>query len=288
MLYDGSWWINWIGTIVTTPTRYVILYIFLSAIDLRNCDVDDFSPLRSVEFCCPSVRDYCDKQQLHHSVIKFFNKPLAITLPPRMFSIFAKSSGIWWELVPACLGNVSSFWRIASWTGFLVSSGSQRSLKLEGEFSRLGEHQNWKTWQNSRVLRCFDSSYGDILGCLFVWLHVCLRQSVGRLQVEFVWLEQQFQDSRRCEGGAQGEARTAPRLDMFWDIPGPSNLHWHRVTITFVSPFLHFRKMWIARNAALGMNGQPSEKARMIQSMDKILKPWREDWHGAPIPKCQC
>ena len=91
------------------------------------------------------------------------------------------------------LCNVSSFWRIASWTEFLVSRGSQRSLKLEGEFSRLGEHQNWKTWKNSRALRCFDSSYGDILGSLFVWLHVCLRRS-GRLHVELVWLEQPFQD----------------------------------------------------------------------------------------------
>jgi len=43
----------------------------------------------SVEFCCPLVPEYdCNKQrqQLHHSVIRFFQEPLDITLPRRMLS----------------------------------------------------------------------------------------------------------------------------------------------------------------------------------------------------------
>lgn len=44
---------------------------------------------RSVEFCCEGVGDYkCQKQRLHHTVIKFFEDPLLFTLPD-IFSAFA-------------------------------------------------------------------------------------------------------------------------------------------------------------------------------------------------------
>ena len=73
-----------------TPTPLCDGFVFMRNIDLRNCDVDDFLPLRSVELCCSLVQDYdCNKQRLNHSVIKFFGEPLVIALPSS-FSTFAE------------------------------------------------------------------------------------------------------------------------------------------------------------------------------------------------------
>lgn len=75
---------------------------------------------------------------------------------------------------------------------------------MEGEFSRLGEHQ-----KNSRVL-CFDSRH------IILFLDVfSLRQRVGQLQLDLVWVKQPFRDSRRREGGTEEGARSAPRLQVF-------------------------------------------------------------------------
>jgi len=43
-----------------------------------------------------------------------------------------------------------------------------------------------------------------------------LRQRVGQLQLDLVWVKQPFRDSRRREGGAEEGARSAPRLQVFW------------------------------------------------------------------------
>ena len=112
-----------------------------------------------------------------------------------------------------------------------VSRGSQRSLKMEGQFSRLGEHQNWKTWKNSRVLR-FDSSYIILFLDAF-----SLRQCVGQLQLDLVWVKQPFRDSRCREGGAEEGARSAPWLEVFGNMQSPSKLLRYPVTITPLLPF---------------------------------------------------
>ena len=105
---------------------------------------------------------------------------------------------------------------------------------MEGQFSRLGEHQNWKTWKNSRVL-CFDSSYIILFLDAF-----SLRQRVGQLQLDPSWVKQPFRDSCRREGGAEEGARSAPRLEIFRK-QSPSKLLRYPVTITLVSPLLPFR-----------------------------------------------
>lgn len=62
-------------------------YFLASASDLRET-VRWMQP-RSVEFCCEGVPDYkCQKQRLHHTMIKFFEEPLLFTLPD-IFSTFA-------------------------------------------------------------------------------------------------------------------------------------------------------------------------------------------------------
>lgn len=120
MNHVESWWIEFINS---WPLWLLMWYsyFFLSALDLRDCDVDDSSQLRSVEFCCPLLPDYdCNKQRqqrLNHSVIKFFSKPLVITLPHSIFSTFAQLSRIWYE---QCL----LLWSILSWPDSCVLSDS--------------------------------------------------------------------------------------------------------------------------------------------------------------------
>ena len=85
------------------PVVSCISFYLQYNIDLRNFDVDDFLPLRSVELCCSLVQDYdCNKQRLNHSVIKFFGVPLVIALPSN-FSTFAELGRVWCEPVSSSL-----------------------------------------------------------------------------------------------------------------------------------------------------------------------------------------
>ena len=96
--------------------------------------------------------------------------------------------------------------------------------------------QDWVKIRTERRVLCFDSSYIILFLDAF-----SLRQGVGQLQLELVWVKQQFRDSRRREGGAEEGARSAPRLQVFWHMQSPSKLLRYPVIITLVSPLLPFR-----------------------------------------------
>ena len=73
--------------------------------------------------------------------------------------------------------------------------------------------QSERFWKDSKVLWCFDSSYGHYTSFLVPDCTAHLRRGIGRLRVELAWVEQPFRDSHHGEGGAQEGVPTVSRTD---------------------------------------------------------------------------